>query len=46
MLTIHEVVHSQGTGEDSLVVPLEKSSNTGEADRTEDSEVLKQSHGS
>ena len=46
MLTVHEVVHSQDTREDSLVVTIEKPSNTGEAGNAEDSEVLNQSHGS
>ena len=46
MLTVHEVIHSQDTREDSLVVTIEKPSNTGEAGNAEDSEVLNQSHGS
>lgn len=45
MLTIHEVVHSQDTGENSLVVAVEQASNTSETGNTEDSEILNQSHG-
>ena len=44
-LTIHEIVHSQDTGENSLVVAVEQASNTGETGNTEDSEILNQSHG-
>ncbi len=45
MLTGHKVVHRQNAREDSLVVTIEKPSNTGEAGNTEDPEVLNQSHG-
>ena len=43
--TVHEVVHGQDAGEDTLVVTVEQTTNASETGDAEDADVLDQGHG-